>query len=312
MSAALSFRFTNIFKIFSSYLYWCLMLGVLACSATSLRAAELMVNGSFETGNFTGWTVTNASNSFINWNVSGPGAGGGFIPVPVVTSPVDGTRVAWQGIACNAGSSYILFQQVTLPPATTAQLRWRDRFQDNLSEFCGGSGEPVCGTVNYRVDIVNTSNVVLQNLLSITAPANANTDTGWQLRIANVTAFAGQTIRVRFMTTPTVTWDGPGQLEIDAVSLQAPALTTSASVQIGGRVLTAGGQGISKTLVSLEDGAGFTRTTVTNAFGYYSFDDVPTGRTYSVSVSSKRYQFVVPTRIVALDDEVSGLDFTAM
>jgi hypothetical protein len=220
--------------------------------------------------------------------------------------------VAWQGIACNAGSPSILFQQVTLPPATTAQLRWRDRFQDNLSEFCGGSGEPACGTVTYRVDVLNTSNVILQNLLSIVAPANANTDTGWQIRIANLNAFAGQTIRIRFMTTPTVTWDGPGQLEVDAVSLQAPALTTSASVPVSGRVTTADGQGISKTVISLDDGAGYTRTAVTNAFGYYSFDDVPTGRTYSVSVSSKRYQFVTPTRIIALDDAVSGLDFTAM
>ena len=220
MSVALSFRFTNIFKIFSSYLYWCMILCVVfVCPTNSSKAAELMVNGSFEMGNFTGWTATNCSNSFINWNVSGPGAGGGFIPVPVVTSPVDGTRVAWQGIACNAGSPSILFQQVTLP-AGTAQLRWRDRFQDNLFEFCGGSGEPVCGTVNYRVDVTNTSNVVLQNLLSITAPANANTDTGWRIRIANLSAFAGQTIRIRFMTTPTVTWDGPGQLEVDAVSLR--------------------------------------------------------------------------------------------
>lgn len=313
MSAALRFRFTNIFKILSSYLHRCVILGVVfVLSGTRASAAELMVNGSFEMGNFTGWTVTNASNSFINWNVSGPGAGGGFIPVPVVTSPVDGTRVAWQGIACNAGSSYILQQDVAIPPATTAQLRWRDRFQDNLSEFCGGSGEPVCGTVTYRVQILNTSNVLLQTLQTIVAPANANTDTGWQLHIANMTAFAGQTVRIRFMTTPTVTWDGPGQLEIDAVSLQAPALTTSANVTVGGRAIDANGHGISKVTVSMDDGTGLGRTTLTNAFGYYSFEEVPVGRTYSVSVSSKRFQFVTPTRIITVDDAVSGLDFTAM
>lgn len=312
MSAAVWSRFTNIFKIFSSYLYWCIIAFIVfVCSATSLNAAELMVNGSFEMGNFTGWTTTNCTNPFITWNVSGPGAGGGFIPVPVTTSPVDGTRVAWQGIACNAGSSSILYQQVVLP-AGTAQLRWRDRFQDNLFEFCGGSGEPVCGTVNYRVDIVNTSNVVLQNLRNVTAPANANTDTGWHIYIANLNAFAGQTIRVRFMTTPTVTWDGPGQLEVDAVSLQSPALTTSANVQVGGRVLDANGNGISKTSVSIDDGTGHPRSTLTNAFGYYSFDEVPTGSTCLISVANKRYQFASPVRVITVDDAVSDADFTAM
>lgn len=311
MSAALSFRFTNIFKIFSSYLYWCLILCVVFVgSVSSSKAAELMVNGSFEMASFTGWTTTNCSNPFISWNISGAGAGGGFTSV-AVTSPVDGTRVAWQGIACNAGSPSILFQQVTLP-AGTAQLRWRDRFQDNLSEFCGGSGEPVCGTVTYRVDVLNTSNVVLQNLNTIVAPANQFTDTGWRIRIANLSAFAGQTIRVRFMTTPTVTWDGPGQLEVDAVSLQSPAITTSASVPVSGRVVTANGQGISKTLVSLDDGTGSPRTSLTNAFGYFSFDDVPTGVTYSISASNKRYQFVTPTRVMTIMEVVNDADFTAM
>jgi len=294
-------------------LFWISILTVsFSLLSGTAKGAELMINGSFEMGNFTGWTATNAANSFINWNVSGAGSGGGYIPLPVVTSPVHGTRVAWQAIACQAGSSYVLFQQVALPPATTAQLRWRDRFQDNLSEFCGGSGEPVCGTVNYRVDIVNTSNVVLQNLLSITAPANANTDTGWQLRIANLTAFAGQTIRVRFMTTPTVTWDGPGQLEIDAVSLQAPGLTTSASVSVGGRVLDSNGRGISKTTVVMDDSSGRVRSAITNPFGYYSFEDVPTGQTYTLVVLNKRYQFSNPTRVMTVNDAVNDADFNAL
>lgn len=303
----------RLFRMRTSLLFpGVLLFAIFAFPANGVSAAELIVNGSFETGNFTGWTTVNASNSFINWNVSGPGAGGGFIPVPVVTSPVHGTRVAWQGIACNAGSSYILYQDVAIPAATTAQLRWRDRFQDNLSEFCGGSGEPVCGTVTYRVDVVNTSNVVLQNLQTWVAPANSNTDTGWQLHIANLTPFAGQTVRIRFMTTPTVTWDGPGQLEVDGVSLQAPSLASSASTTVRGRVIDSNGNGIAKTLVVMDDSTGLSRTAITNPFGYYSFEDVPTGQTYSLSVSSKRYQFVNPLRILTIMEAVNDADFNAL
>jgi hypothetical protein len=296
-----------------SRLIWVFTLTLIfAYGGNSLRAAELMVNGSFESGSFTGWTTTNASNPFILWNISGSGAGGGFTPVPVVTQPQDGTKVAWQGVACNAGSSFILSQDVALPAATTAQLRWRDRFQDNLSEFCGGSGEPVCGTVIYRVDVLTTGNVLLQNLRLVTALPNSNTDTGWHIYIANLSAFAGQTVRIRFMTTPTVTWDGPGQLEVDAVSLQAPAVTTAANVTVGGRVLTASGAGISKAAISMDDGTGNTRTARTNPFGYYTFDEVPAGRTYVISISDKRYQFVNPTRVVTINDSLADLDFTAL
>lgn len=300
-------------KTYAVLLFWCIALcAVFTSSDRTVMAAELMVNGSFETGNFTGWTTTNASNPFINWNVSGPGAGGGFIPVPVTTQPQDGTRVAWQGVACNAGSSFILHQDVTLPAATTAQLRWRDRFQDNLSEFCGGSGEPVCGSVVYRVDILNTSNVLLQNLRLVTALPNSNTDTGWHIYIANLTPFAGQTIRIRFMTTATVTWDGPGQLEVDAVSLQSPSITTSANVSVGGRVMNASGSGIPGAIVSMDDGNGNTRTALTNSFGYYAFDEVATGHTYFVSVSKKSYRFANPTRIVNVEDTLTDVDFTAL
>jgi len=288
-----------------------LLLAALLLSIRPANAAELVTNGSFETGNFTGWVTTNATNPFLIWSVSTAGAGGGFIPVPVVTSPQHGTRDAWQGIASNAGSSFILYQQVTLP-AGTAQLRWRDRFQDNLSEFCGGSGEPLCGTVTYRVDIVNTSNVVLQNLLTITAPANGNTDTGWQLRYANLNAFAGQTIRVRFMTTPTVTWDGPGQLEVDVVSIQAPAIFTAAGVTVSGRALNSFGRGVPRSVVTLTGPDGVVRSAITNPFGNYSFEDVPAGETYVLSISDKRYLFGEPTRVVTVTDDLSNVDFTAL
>lgn len=283
---------------------------IIAFSFSAGRAGELMVNGSFETGNFTGWTTTNATNPFLNWSVSGSGAGGTFVPVPVATQPMDGTKVAWQGIASNAGSSFSMFQQVAIP-AGTAQLRWRDRFQDNLITFCGHSGEPLCGTVTYRVDITNVSNVVLQSLYNVTAPANAATDTGWHIHFANISAFAGQTIRVRFMTTPTVTWDGPGQLEVDAVSLQSPALPTAALVSVSGRATSFDGQGIKGSTVTITDPAGITRTALTNSFGYYQFVDIEVGSTYIVSIGNKRYLFPDSPRVISVTDQLSGLDFVA-
>jgi hypothetical protein len=290
------------------------VLAVLATAgllAPAARSAELITNGGFETGNFTGWTPTNAANPWINWNVSGPGAGGGFIPVPVATSPPQGVRVAWQGIAANAGSPFTLDQTVTIPPAATASIMWRHRFQMNLSEFCGGSGEPACGNAVYSVQVLNTSNTVLQTLYTITAPGAANTDTGWRLNLRSLNAFAGQTIKIRFITTVSITWAGPGQLEVDAVSIQTPAVVTAANATISGRLTTSDGTPVNGGIVSLSGGNGESRTAMSNPFGYYVFNDVPTGLTYVIGATSRRYFFPDSPVAITLSGDLTNVNFQA-
>ncbi len=70
--------------------------------------------------------------------------------------------------------------------------------------------------------------------------------------------------------------------------------------------------GISKVRVSLTYPDGTIRTPITNAFGYYRFDDVMAGDTYILSVRSKGYQFNNPDQVVAVSDELNDIDFTAM
>lgn len=84
---------------------------------------------------------------------------------------------------------------------------------------------------------------------------------------------------------------------------------TAASVSVGGRVLTAAGQGVSRAFVTLTDATGMTQTGVTNTFGYYRFKDVAAGETYVVSASHRRYRF--DPQIVNVADSVSDLNFTA-
>ena len=87
------------------------------------------------------------------------------------------------------------------------------------------------------------------------------------------------------------------------------AVPTAASVAIWGRVLTANGSGLRNAIVMLTDTHGVTRTALTSAFGYYRFDDVQTGGTYIISVSSKRYQFA--TRSVSVSDDLTDFDLIA-
>lgn len=274
------------------------------------NAAELITNGGFETGNFSGWTAVNSANGYINWGVSGANHGGGFNP-PVAVTPFQGNFSAWQGVAVfqAGGGTYTLSQDVTLPAAQGALLFWRDRFQSNLTSFCGAS--PPCGTQTYRVQILNTSNVVLQTIYTVVNGPGQNTDTGWRGHNFSLTPFAGQTIRIRFSTVATANGDGPGQIDIDTVSVQSPTSPTAANVTVGGRVATNEGQGITRAIITITNAAGVSRSALTNQFGYYRFDEILVGETYTVAVNSKKYFFANSPRVVTVNDELTDLDFSA-
>lgn len=99
---------------------------------------------------------------------------------------------------------------------------------------------------------------------------------------------------------------------IDDVVVIARAGTTAADATISGRVVTASGRGISGARIVLT-GGDLTEPlyTLTNAFGFFSFAGIESGRTYAVTVSSKRYRFSEPTRTVDLSDSATGVDFVS-
>ena len=86
---------------------------------------------------------------------------------------------------------------------------------------------------------------------------------------------------------------------------------TASSVTIGGRVITSNGQGVRNVIISLTDSGGTVRTVQTTTFGYYRFTDVRAGEIYILTISSKRFTFSKPTRILNVDDELTGIDFIA-
>lgn len=90
------------------------------------------------------------------------------------------------------------------------------------------------------------------------------------------------------------------------------SVPTAATVTISGRVTTADGQGIRNARLTISSADGETRTVVTTAFGFYRFTDVEVGRTYVIQISSKRFMFATPARVISVVDEVTNLDFVAV
>ena len=90
-----------------------------------------------------------------------------------------------------------------------------------------------------------------------------------------------------------------------------PSAPTAATVSVAGQVRTANGAGIRNAVITLTALDGSTQIARSGSFGYYRFDEVLAGETYIVSISSKRFRFATPTIVIAVLDEIAGLDFVA-
>ena len=123
-----------------------------------------------------------------------------------------------------------------------------------------------------------------------------------------------------YNVTPTDTMRSfsPSSAQIDSltsdaagVDFEAVVAPTAANALISGRVTTSQGNGILNVIVTLTNSNGVVRQTRTGSFGYYSFDDLPVGETYILSVTAKSYIFANPTRVIGLQEDLADADFTA-
>ncbi|WP_145266344.1 S8 family serine peptidase [Tautonia plasticadhaerens] len=177
---------------------------------------NLLTNGSFEAGSFSGWTAIETAGPFVPWQVSGAGAGSGFFPP---TSPQDGEFVAWNGFDGAGPMEYLLYQDVSIPAeATTATLEWQDRVQWDFT-LEGSSAL----ARDYEVTVLDPADdSVLATLYSFTTGPESSDpfgDTGWLSHSVDVSAFIGQDIRLQFRQVIPEPFFGPGQYELDGVSL---------------------------------------------------------------------------------------------
>jgi hypothetical protein len=171
---------------------------------------EVVENGSFEYG-FDEWTTEETGSVWRPWQVTAAGYGGEF--GMATTSPQDGSLVAWNGFAGWGPMEFRLWQDVTIPPGV-ATLSWMHRIQ----KFLPLGSDPY----TYEVQIRDpNTNSLLHSVYSHTInPSGALQDTGWQPHSEVLPDFAGlTTVRLYFVQYVANKEVGPGQFEIDAVSL---------------------------------------------------------------------------------------------
>ena len=96
-------------------------------------------------------------------------------------------------------------------------------------------------------------------------------------------------------------------VSVDVGAYEVQLGPTAAAVQVAGRVFD-GKRGVARAVVYLNDLDGSVRTTMTNQFGYYRFDDVKPGQSYIFEIKSK--QFTFSPQVMYLTGEMLDLNFS--
>jgi hypothetical protein len=130
-----------------------------------------------------------------------------------------------------------------------------------------------------------------------------NSPTQVTLNISTIGATAGP--KSITITNP----DGQSATGNNLVTILAP---TAAGATIAGRVSDSRGFGLRNVAIRIVSQDG-TRdvTAITNSFGYYRVDGLPSGQAYLITPVSSRYTFSPQNRLLTLNEDVLELGFTA-
>lgn len=200
-----------------------LLVTAVACGDSTAPTLHLIENGSFETGTFAGWTVVDvAGGDTVGFRVISDT----LTPVSnhVVLAPPESTHAA---ISDQDGpGTHLLYQDVSLPAGRTATLRATIYLVNIGADYviaptAGLAYEPE-DNQQFRVDVMDPAapltDVGAGVLLNVyrTDPGDP-AQSGYVQLTADLTPYAGQTVRIRFAEV-----DNRGYLHagVDAVDVE--------------------------------------------------------------------------------------------
>ena len=217
-------------------MYVAVLVGVvlLFAGAKSLDAANLIVNGSFETRDFTGWGTKDIEEPFLSMGVVPAGITPGYDLF--MTAPTDGIFVAHHGFDGAGPGTIEIFQDVVIPAGASATLTfdWRAGWDLTLTGTA---------TAARLLDVViepfgGGSALATTNILTA-LPLTFVPDTEPASESLDLNAFLGSSVRINFMSTIPEYYTGPAHLQLDNVVLDhtIPEPGTVCLLGLGGLIL---------------------------------------------------------------------------
>lgn len=192
-------------------------------------------NCGFESGNLSGWITQDLSNPFWPLSVVTAGftTGFGFF----LTDPPQGTHAAFTGFDGNGPGTISLAQDIILSSGATTltfdyQCAWDlVSFGATLDRTFEVNMEPSGGGAPLQTDTI----------LTAVAGTTAIPDSGGdQTASVDVSAFAGQAVRISFDWFVPETFTGPAQCQLDNVFIDGGRVNTVPTLSEWGTILTAG------------------------------------------------------------------------
>jgi len=201
-------------------------------SLTSAYAGpvQLVTNGGFETGNFTGWTaVSNGATGGCGsnlWVVNNTGTQGCTSYGTTTAAPISGTYAAFNTFDGSA-VNYTLSQQIIVPGSiTAATLSFMDEFTMGYS-----------GTLRtFNVGFYNAAGTTLLGNVFTQQPGVSQKQAWTQQSIdvkALLASYVGNTLTLRFTQIIPQDYTGPAGFGLDNVSLIAEVPEPSSIALLG-------------------------------------------------------------------------------
>ena len=175
--------------------------------------ANLIANGSFETSDFTGWTAADTANTTPTLAVRANGANLGFFNA----SASDGSKSVTHGFSGSSAGSISVVQSapVAVPAGGGATLSFSYRA---AWQTFGAAGNRVFRVVVKSAD--GSTELLTQTILTAT-PNTFIFQTASTTPTVDLSAYAGQSIRVGFVTDIAAGDAGNGSFQLDNVVLSA-------------------------------------------------------------------------------------------
>ncbi len=206
-----------------------------------------------------------------------------------------GSTLVGTAITDASGEFYFVFSSVA--DANTA---------DNIGQVNGG----IAYNTAYRIGFDRATDYASGGVLFGLSPTIFNKNTQLGDVVSSDSDATSLVLPTGTFPGINLTTGGPGANNhtYDAGFRLAPS---AAGVSIQGRVTNAFGNGIRNVRMIVSEVDGTTHYATTSTFGYYRFDDITSGQTVIMSVSSKWFSFNQPVRLITLDDSVTGFDWVA-